>query len=124
MKDSKLDPFTMNDQELELFVKTLLKGREFNKFQSRDKSAEFDNRKILEEFEPYLGSLSYVCIDADNGFMSYKFLDKLPFTETKFPFLSLDVSSLTSKEALVELIRFLYFYNRLEYGFDTLPKND
>lgn len=62
MKDRKLRPFEMNDQELEVFVRTVLNGRKFN-FDARTGEERVKNAAIMESFHEYL--------DDDSMFYSF-----------------------------------------------------
>lgn len=52
MKDRKLNPFRMDDKELEVFVRSILSGRKFN-FDARNELDMSYNQNILRLFEEY-----------------------------------------------------------------------
>ena len=53
MKDKKLNPFEMDDQELEVFVRTILNGDKFN-FDARTDEERAYNASIMERFNEYI----------------------------------------------------------------------
>jgi len=111
MKDRKLNPFRMDDKELEVFVRSILSGRKFN-FDARNELDMTYNQNILGLFKEYFDKTAIVACATESykggiwvNVFSVKSYDKKGWNIKTDNYIQIDFTSEGTVGIIMKLIR-------------------